>query len=235
MCVETGKGSGYDNRFVVLDEEHYTARRIVMKNKPHENIGTVRRHGPLSGILILCVILGAAFLMNLTTGDLGHSAGDAATNTAEEIDLAEVNKFEAGAFENPRNCAGCHRGIFTAWSQSMHRFAWANEFYQPDYLQASGETGGVTDIFCGECHTPTGVRTGQLPPPDGSLMDDTSLQGVSCDYCHTVHEVVETVNVRTISEPGNVKRGPRGRRPVPVPRSTVFRDPYQRGFLRCLP
>ena len=181
-----------------------------MKNKPHENIGTVRRYGPLSGILMLCVILGAAFLMNLTTGDLGHSAGDAANNTAKEIDLAEVNKFEAGAFENPRNCAGCHRGIFTAWSQSMHRFAWANEFYQPDYLQASKETGGFTDIFCGECHTPTGVRTGQLPPPDGSLMDDTSLQGVSCDYCHTVHEVVETVNVRTISEPGNVKRGPRG-------------------------
>lgn len=181
-----------------------------MTNKTTENTGSILRKGPLYGIIILCVILGAAFLINLTTGDFGHSEGDAANNTPDKINLDEINRFEAGAFENPSNCAGCHRDIFDAWSQSMHRFAWDNEFYQPDYLQASRETDGFTDIFCGECHTPTGVRTEQLPPPDGSLMDDTSMQGVSCDYCHTVEEVVETVNVRTVSDPGEVKRGPRG-------------------------
>ena len=181
-----------------------------MTNKTTENTSTIRRKGPFYGIIILCVILGAAFLINLTTGDFGHSEGDAANTTADKIDLDEVNRFEAGAFENPSNCAGCHQDIFDAWSQSMHRFAWDNDFYQPDYLQASKETDGFTDIFCGECHTPTGVRTEQLPPPDGSLIDDTSMQGVSCDYCHTVHEVVETVNVRTVSDPGELKRGPRG-------------------------
>ena len=181
-----------------------------MMNNPNENNGTVRRHEPLSRMLMLYVILGSALLINIVPVDFGHSAGDVANNTADKTNLAEVNRFEAGAFENPRNCVGCHRDIYAAWSQSMHRFAWGNAFYQPDYLQASEDTGGLTNIFCGECHTPTGVRTGQLPPPDGSLMDDTSVQGVSCDYCHTVQEVVEPVNVRTISDPGRVKRGPRG-------------------------
>ncbi|WP_161946336.1 multiheme c-type cytochrome [Desulfonatronum thiosulfatophilum] len=128
----------------------------------------------------------------------------------KEQDLAEMNRFEAGAFEDPENCEMCHQEIFDAWSQSKHRYAWENIFYQPDYIQASRESEGFTDIFCGECHAPIGVRTGQLPPPDGSQMDETSRKGVSCDYCHTVKKVVRPFNVQTISDPGDVKRGPKG-------------------------
>jgi hypothetical protein len=127
-----------------------------------------------------------------------------------ETAAPELNKFTAGAFDNPGKCAGCHEDIYNAWSGSMHRFAWENEFYQPDYLNASRETEGFTDVFCGECHAPVARRTRQLPPPDGSLFDAGSRKGVSCDYCHTVKEVVKPVNVETISDPGPVKRGPRG-------------------------
>ncbi len=125
-------------------------------------------------------------------------------------DLAEINRFEAGAFEDPGICRGCHQDIYDQWSKSKHSYAWIDEFYQPDYLRASKETEGFTDIFCGECHAPAAVRTRQLPPPDGSLFDETSKRGVFCDYCHTVKEVVEPVNVKTISDPGDLKRGPRG-------------------------
>ncbi len=124
--------------------------------------------------------------------------------------LDEKNTFEEGAFESPDRCLSCHQEIHSQWSGSMHRFAWENAFYQPDYLQASRETEGFTDVFCGECHAPIARRTQQLPPPDGSRFDDISKKGVSCDYCHTVREVVEPVNVQTLSEPGRVKRGPRG-------------------------
>jgi hypothetical protein len=123
---------------------------------------------------------------------------------------ADPALFEPGAFENPDRCAGCHREIYDAWAKSKHRFAWEDPFYQPDYLKASKETEGFTDIFCGECHSPVSVRTGQLPPPDGKLFDEISKQGVSCDYCHTVKEIIEPVNVRTLSDPGKIKRGPRG-------------------------
>lgn len=77
---------------------------------------------------MLTVILGAALLIYLAAGYFDRSTGDAANNTTGKINLAEVNRFEAGAFENPRNCAGCHPDIYAAWSQSMHRFGWVNAF-----------------------------------------------------------------------------------------------------------
>lgn len=128
----------------------------------------------------------------------------------EPLDLLALNQFEPGDFENPSNCAGCHGTIHQEWTGSMHAFAWENNFYQPDYIAAFEETDGLTDIFCGECHAPVAVRTGQLPPVDGSNFDDTSRRGVSCDFCHTVTKVVETANVQSISSPGNNKLGPRG-------------------------
>ncbi len=154
-------------------------------------------------------------------GAVTATASEQARSNAEEAgqkddtgmsaaDLDEINTFEEGAFEDPDRCASCHQEIHAAWSESKHRFAWVDPFYQPNYLQASRETDGFTDVFCGECHAPIARRTGQLPPPDGSRFDETSKKGVSCDYCHTVKTVVEPVNVRTISDPGDVKRGPRG-------------------------
>lgn len=139
-----------------------------------------------------------------------HEPQQAVPTNAPDPETDRANLFEAGDFEDPSRCRGCHRDIYRAWFNSKHRFAWEDPFYQPDYLKASHETEGFTDVFCGECHAPIARRTGQLPPPDGSLFDETSTKGISCDYCHTVKEVVETVNVNTISEPGRVKRGPRG-------------------------
>lgn len=165
-------------------------------------------------LLVAALAMAAGFF--LASNDSGYRRADAsqpagaadASLSAAEID--EINTFEAGSFENPDNCRACHQEIHAAWSESKHRFAWEDPFYQPDYLQASHETDGFTDVFCGECHSPVGRRTGQLPPPDGSQFDETAKKGVSCDFCHTVEAVVEPVNVKNISEPGNVKRGPRG-------------------------
>lgn len=131
-----------------------------------------------------------------------------AGNPAEEV--SGENVFEAGAFESPDRCMRCHRDIYNAWSGSKHRFAWEDPFYRPDYLKAGLETHGFTDVFCGECHAPVARRTGLLPPGDGSLFDETSKKGISCDYCHTVKEIIEPVNISTVSDPGRTKRGPRG-------------------------
>ena len=123
---------------------------------------------------------------------------------------ASRNTFEAGAFDNPEKCKRCHKDIFEAWSRSKHRYAWEDPFYQPDYRKAGLETAGFTDVFCGECHAPIARRTGQLPPIDGSRFDDVSKKGISCDYCHTVKEIIEPVNIDTVSDPGRTKRGSKG-------------------------
>ena len=118
--------------------------------------------------------------------------------------------FEPGTFENPEKCANCHRGIYDEWSKSMHANAWQNRWYQPDFLLAHQETDGATDLLCGACHAPIAARTDQLPPADGSQFDATSKRGISCDFCHTVTAVGQMFNMGHISEPGNVKIGPRG-------------------------
>ncbi|WP_432823194.1 multiheme c-type cytochrome [Trichloromonas sp.] len=118
--------------------------------------------------------------------------------------------FAPGAFENPKVCAPCHSDIYDAWSHSMHANAWENKWYQPDLLLAHQETEGATDLLCGACHAPIAARTGLLPPVDGSKFDATSRRGISCDFCHTVSGVSQMSNMGHVSEPGKVKRGPRG-------------------------
>ena len=126
---------------------------------------------------------------------------------AEDI-MSQV--FEPGSFEDPKTCSTCHRDIYNEWSKSMHANAWENKWYQPDYILAHQQTDGATDLLCGACHAPVAARTGLLPPADGSQFDATSRRGISCDFCHTVSGVGHMFNMGHISEPGPVKRGPRG-------------------------
>jgi len=132
----------------------------------------------------------------------------AAEKTADESGKQQV--FEPGSFEDPKVCSTCHRDIYEEWLYSRHASAWENKWYQPDYLLAHKETDGLTDMLCGSCHAPIAARTGLLPPADGSKFDATSRKGISCDFCHTVTGVAEMHNMGHISEPGKVKRGPRG-------------------------
>ena len=118
--------------------------------------------------------------------------------------------FEPGSFEDPKVCSSCHRDIYNEWSKSMHANAWEDKWYQPDYILAHQQTDGATDLLCGACHAPIAARTGLLPPADGSQFDATSRRGISCDFCHTVSGVGQMFNMGHISEPGPVKRGPRG-------------------------
>ena len=118
--------------------------------------------------------------------------------------------FEPGSFEDPKVCSTCHRDIYNEWSKSMHAYAWEDKWYQPDYLLAHQQTDGATDLLCGACHAPVAARTGLLPPADGSQFDATSRRGISCDFCHTVSGVGQMVHLGQVSEPGILKRGPRG-------------------------
>lgn len=118
--------------------------------------------------------------------------------------------FAAGSFEDPEVCGRCHRDIYQEWSRSMHAYAWENPWFRADYEQAHQETGGATDMLCGPCHAPIAARTGQLPPHDGSEFDAVSKRGISCDFCHTVTGLERVYNMGQVSEPGRVKRGPRG-------------------------
>jgi len=145
---------------------------------------------------------------NATSSTLPENAAKVDAEAGDKQDAPHV--FKQGAFEDPKVCSYCHKEIYKEWANSRHAKAWDNKWYQPDFLLAHEETEGLTDILCGACHAPIAARTGLLPPADGSRFDETSQRGISCDFCHTVTGVENMYNMGHVSEPGNVKRGPRG-------------------------
>lgn len=148
------------------------------------------------------ILAPASFIAPAVAASVAEVVDDTVSNNAE--------LFEPGSFEDPKVCSTCHREIYNEWSKSMHANAWTDRWYQPDYLLAYQQTEGATDLLCGACHAPIAARTGLLPPADGSKFDEASRRGISCDFCHTVSGVGQMFNMGHTSEPGEVKRGPRG-------------------------
>jgi hypothetical protein len=90
----------------------------------------------------------------------------------------------------------------------MHAHAFTDPFYRAELKLASEDTGGALDEFCVRCHAPVAVLSAEIPPVDGSQAGDVSLQGVGCDFCHTVSGSDGVGNGSFVSSPGNVKYGP---------------------------
>lgn len=159
-----------------------------------------------------CIILLANFFIlflvfNLTGCRPSVKTEPPATSPTEPT---KTVLFDPGDFQDPAFCGACHTEIYQAWSGSKHASSWVGELFQPDFQQALDETDDAVGALCGECHAPIALRTGQLPPFDGSEFDEISKRGISCDFCHTISEVAEKFNTGNISTPGPIKRGPRG-------------------------
>jgi len=182
----------------------------------------MKRLAPFLVSIPLCIFfLGCSFLQASGGSDPANvkivaAVVDDTTKPPEKLVAVVETKsekpqlFDPGAFEDPKVCSTCHRDIYNEWSKSMHANAWEDKWYQPNYLLAHQQTDGATDLLCGACHAPIAARTGLLPPADGSKFDAASRRGISCDFCHTVSGVEQMFNMGHISEPGNVKLGPRG-------------------------
>lgn len=167
------------------------------------------------GVVVVSVLSCILFIgcgFTSSTDSLPVNTDNVATEatTTGAATAATEQMFEPGSFDDPTRCVHCHRDIYEDWSLSMHAYAWEDKWYRPDYMLGHQETDGGTDLLCGACHAPIAARTGLLPPADGSKFDATSRQGISCDFCHTVTGVAEMANMGHVSEPGNVKIGPRG-------------------------
>lgn len=170
---------------------------------------------PILKPLAIFVLVMILFPIIAATGDLYASSASAPAeklivSSAAEIKAERPDLFTPGDFEDPKVCSTCHRDIYNEWSKSMHAYAWEDKWYQPDYLLAHQQTDGATDLLCGACHAPIAERTGLLPPADGSRFDEASRRGISCDFCHTVTGAEKMFNMGHLSEPGEIKRGPRG-------------------------
>jgi len=121
-------------------------------------------------------------------------------------------------FGHPEDdCASCHEEHFNQWAQSPHAYAWVDPVFHAMVDLGQKQSGGKLGQFCVQCHTPIGMATGQTQVyfdekgqrhrQNITDIDDLAKQGVSCDVCHSISEVLEPVNARMIYSPNGERRG----------------------------
>lgn len=132
-------------------------------------------------------------------------------------DLLVDRDFKVLAFEDPQErCVECHAEHVAQWEISNHAYAAVDPVFHAMVKVGQRATSGKLGQFCVQCHTPPGMAMGQTPvvqdPATGEWTQDlTKLpslarQGVSCDVCHSVTEVVEPLNARAVLTPDGTRR-----------------------------
>ena len=113
-----------------------------------------------------------------------------------------AQKVNPDGFTTARVCGSCHEDIYASWKSSMHAFSIADPVFDAAYLLALKAEGDVAKRLCLRCHAPI-----TLVNEDYDLTEGVTLDGVSCDFCHTVTAVHLDDPVRPYSnDPGLVKR-----------------------------
>jgi hypothetical protein len=91
------------------------------------------------------------------------------------------------AYPGPESCANCHAGIHAAWSSSAHAMSATDSTYLKVKEYFAFDSGEPAVRLCAGCHAPVALMTGEVGLY--SRESPSSLQGVSCSFCHSVESV----------------------------------------------
>lgn len=160
-----------------------------------------RRHDPtrvLSGLRLASLIGIAVVAFERNGASFGQ------TDDAPVLGASELPKLNPDDWTSSAVCAECHQSIYAVWRESLHAKAWSNGVFQAAYRRAIDEFGSEKSRACLSCHTPTVRHT-----HDYAVEDQLTKEGITCDFCHSVHEV----DLSDTSDPirwtiGKTKYGP---------------------------
>jgi hypothetical protein len=131
-----------------------------------------------------------------------------------------LQPFDAKRFIAPDVCGVCHENIFDMWDGTLHAGAFDDSLYRAAtklFVTLAHNTGERDDAeHCVSCHNPIAYRSGQISgsSEDFSKTDEVTRHAISCDLCHTISEIVKTMNALFNTDPGfgedtpGRKRGP---------------------------
>jgi len=152
----------------------------------------------IKSVAALFIIISILFAQTIPTGE--HALG---TKTYDDFDESEA-------------CQSCHNDIFQQWKQSMMSQSYVHHWDEIEYFELAVPHGQVDPVYkpvadgCNGCHTPMAFMAGDVPPPrpeENSRAND----GVNCEVCHSIKgfEGDTPFNFNYISDPGNIKYGPK--------------------------
>ncbi|WAJ70163.1 multiheme c-type cytochrome [Catenovulum adriaticum] len=95
-------------------------------------------------------------------------------------------------------CATCHADIAQQWYASAHRQAASDKTYETNVKLLASNKGIEATRYCEGCHAPVALLTGQLT--QGGIhggIDDSpaNIEGVNCQSCHGITQLVHTKGV----------------------------------------
>lgn len=105
------------------------------------------------------------------------------------------------AFIPAKRCARCHESTHTEWSQSAHRNAFREPFYQANVNHLIRERGIVVTRHCESCHNPVALFSGALSN-NAKITRPFDEEGVTCSVCHSIQSVTtQGIGSYTIAPP----------------------------------
>lgn len=165
--------------------------------------------------------LGLSLVLTLPIALLGcQLALDFDPNSSETGDLPDLLQDRDDtplAFNHPDDCETCHETHVNEWRGSAHAYAMQDPVFRAMVQMGQAATEGKLGQFCVQCHSPTGLATGQSEvffDDDRGVfdqkldMDPIAMSGVTCTACHSMTQVVEPLNARVVYTPNGVLQGP---------------------------
>lgn len=137
------------------------------------------------------------------TADFSPSPATLSSSTvaASEAILGRAPVAGQAARIGSAACEGCHQDVVAQWATSAHRFSsFNNPFYEASVAElrarnfsdhtasSEGFDGNARSQWCGACHDPALLFTGQMEQPIETLSQDAQA-GLTCLACHAINSV----------------------------------------------
>jgi len=105
-------------------------------------------------------------------------------------------------YTSSRVCGSCHEDIYNTWKRSLHALSLDDPVFDVAFMQALKTDAARAKRLCYRCHAPMVIESN-----DYELRESVTAEGVGCDFCHSVTEVVLNDREKPYrSEVGRVKR-----------------------------
>ena len=139
----------------------------------------------------------------------------------DDLWFAELKPLVRENFISPDVCGKCHEEIHYMWSGSLHSNAFDDVLFRAAtklFVRDTANPGEQEDAeHCVSCHNPIAYRSGQIKGSSDNYdnVDEVTKHSISCDFCHSVDEIVMIKNASYNIDAGGgeddpgTKRGPR--------------------------
>ncbi|HEY0459610.1 MAG TPA: tetratricopeptide repeat protein [Pyrinomonadaceae bacterium] len=120
-------------------------------------------------------------------------------------------------------CAECHRETHLEWSESAHRNAFREPFYQANVEHLIRDRGIAVTRHCESCHNPPALFSGALSK-NATMKRPLDDEGVTCSVCHSIEQVsTEGIGSYSINTPAIMVRN-NGERVQAATNQEIFDD-----------